>query len=105
MKKEEFGKIINLAESIGYQDNTIVSRVFLTKNQASVTLFVFNRGETIDTHTAPVDAMVNVVEGEAEITIANEVFSLRAGETIIMPAKVPHSLKAVQKFKMLLVKI
>lgn len=105
MKNEYFGKVINLNEFIDYQDTSIVSKVLLSKNQASVTLFAFDRHEAIDTHTAPMDAMVNVVEGEAEIVIGADTFSIKAGESIIMPANVPHSLKAVDKFKMLLVKI
>lgn len=104
MKKEHLEKVINLKETIEYQDNSIVSKVFLSKNQASVTLFAFDKGEIIDTHIAPMDAIVNILEGEAEIVIADEAFSLKTGEMIIMPANIPHSLKAVDKFKMLLVK-
>lgn len=105
MNKEHIGKNINLKNYIDYQDGSIVSKILMKKDETSVTLFAFGENELIDTHSAPMDAMVNVLDGEAQITIANESFHLKEGDIIIMPANVPHSLKAITAFKMLLTKI
>lgn len=103
MKTEHFNRIINFNNYIDYNKNSIVSKVLL-QNNASVTLFAFDKGQEIETHTAPMDALVNVLDGEAQIVIADERFSLKAGDILIMPANIPHSLLAVKKFKILLTK-
>jgi quercetin dioxygenase-like cupin family protein len=82
-----------------------VSKVLVAKGDSSVTLFAFDAGQEISTHTAPVDALVQAIEGEVEITISGEKFNLKEGDIIIMPKGKPHALVAKTKFKMMLVKI
>jgi quercetin dioxygenase-like cupin family protein len=91
-----------LAEMIAYQDGAIVSREILKQKTGSVTLFAFDAGQGLSEHTAPFDALVQVVDGRAEITIAGKCHRVRAGELILMPAGQSHALKAYQRFKMLL---
>ncbi len=102
---EHIGKAIDLAGFIAYQDGAVVSRTFIDKKTGTITLFAFDKGQGISEHTAPFDAFVQIVEGEAEITISGEPFRLGPGQVIIMPANKPHALKAVEQFKMLLVMI
>ena len=104
--KPEFAKtIINLKNAIDYQENSIVSKVFITKDQTSITLFAFDEGQAIDTHSAPVDAIVQVIEGSVEIKISGQQYDLKEGDIILMPKGEPHALKAISKFKMLLFKV
>lgn len=105
MTSEHFSSVINIKDYIDYQGNSIVSKVLMSNGKQSVTLFAFDKDQAIDTHTAPMDAMVSVLDGEAEIVIAEQGYNLKAGEIIIMPANIPHSLKAKNKFKMLLTKV
>jgi len=90
---------------VDYQDDSVVSKEIIKKEKGTATLFAFDKGQGLSEHTAPFDALVYVFDGKAEITIAGRQHSLKAGETIIMPANKPHSLKAVERFKMLLVMI
>ena len=94
-----------LTALVDYQDGAIVSREVLKKTTGTVTLFAFDAGQGLSEHTAPFDALVQVVDGEAEITIAGKRHRVRAGELILMPANQPHALKAGQRFKMLLTMI
>ena len=94
-----------LADMVEYQAGSVVSRTLMSKPSGSVTLFSFDAGESLSEHTAPFDAMVNILDGEALVTIAGQPHTVRAGETIIMPAGRPHALQAVQRFKMLLIMI
>ncbi len=103
--KIQTAKVFNLSEMIAYQDNSVVSQTPINKKTGTVTLFAFDEGQGLSEHTAPFDAMVNILYGEAEITISGKPFNLKQGEMIIMPANEPHALKAVKKFKMLLVMI
>ncbi len=96
---------INLAGSIAYQENAVVSKTLLKKNAGTVTLFAFDAGQELSEHTAPFDALVHLLEGEAEITISGKALCLQEGELLIMPANQPHALKATHKFKMLLTMI
>ena len=98
-------KVATLRDMVDYQDGSVVSRTLLDKPTGSVTLFAFDEGQGLSEHTAPFDAMVNILDGEAEITIGGKVFTPGIGEMIVMPADIPHALKAVKKFKMLLVMI
>ncbi len=98
-------KTINLAELIDYQDGSVVSRQLIKKESGSVTLFAFGKGEGLSEHTAPFDALVYILDGEAEVFIAKKPLIVKAGQVIIMPANIPHKLKALDKFKMLLVMI
>ncbi len=90
---------------VDYQDGSVVSKEVIKKEKGSVSLFAFDKGQGLSEHTAPFDALVYIFDGQAEISIAGKHYSLKAGETIIMPANKPHSLKAVDRFKMLLVMI
>jgi len=94
-----------LAGLIEYQAGSIVSRMLVKKDAGTVTLFAFDKGQGLSEHTAPFDALVYVMEGETEITISGRPMTLKAGDTVIMPANDPHALKAVEKFKMLLVMV
>jgi quercetin dioxygenase-like cupin family protein len=97
--------VFNAADSIEYQSGTVVSRQLIKRDKGSVTLFAFSEGEGLSEHTAPFDALVQVLEGEAEITISDKKYMLKNGEMIVMPANKPHAVRAVQDFKMLLTMI
>lgn len=97
------GKAMGMADLVGYQEGAVVSRTLIDKPAGTVTLFSFDAGQGLSEHTAPFDAMVNVVDGEAEVSIGGQPHVVRTGEMIIMPADVPHALRAHQRFKMLLV--
>ena len=99
------GKAVGLDALVGYQDGAVVSRTVIDKPVGTVTMFSFDEGEGLSEHTAPYDAMVLVVDGEAEITVAGKANAVRAGEMIILPAGKPHALRAASRFKMLLVMI
>ena len=88
-----------------YQEHSVVSREIIRKPSGTMTVFAFDEGEGLSEHTAPFDAAVYLLEGEARITIDGEPHSVKAGEMIIMPAGKPHALKAVSRYKMLLVMI
>lgn len=94
-----------LAGLIDYQDGSVVSRTVIDKTAGTVTLFAFDEGEGLSEHTAPYDALVYVIDGEAEITISGKPVRVKQGEVTIMPANEPHALKAAKKFKMLLVMV
>ena len=98
-------QILQLADMAAYQDGSIVSRQITKAEAGNVTLFAFDAGQELSEHTAPFDALVHVLDGEAEIFISGKPFHLREGEMIIMPANQPHALKAVKRFKMLLAMI
>jgi quercetin dioxygenase-like cupin family protein len=98
-------KASNAAGLIDYQKDAIVSREIVKQKTGSVTVFAFDAGQGLSEHTAPFDALVHVLDGEAEITIAGKCHRVKAGELILMPAGKPHALKAVQRFKMMLVMI
>ena len=94
-----------LGELLEYQDSSIVSRVLLKNNGGTVTLFAFDLGEGLSEHTAPFEALVLVVDGDAEVEIAGKPYSVGTGETITLPANIPHAVKAATRFKMLLTMI
>ncbi len=98
-------RAISLAGLVGYQDGAIVSREVVSQPTGTVTAFAFDEGEQLSEHTAPFDAMVIDLDGEGDITIGGEVHRIAPGEMIIMPAGVPHAVRAVTRFKMLLVMI
>ncbi|MDH4266234.1 MAG: cupin domain-containing protein [Deltaproteobacteria bacterium] len=93
------------ADLVDYRESSIVSRTILEKNTGTVTLFAFDKGQGLSEHTAPFDALVYLLDGKAEITIAGKTLHLKEGEMVIMPANQPHALKAVEKFKMILTMI
>ena len=94
-----------LTDLADYQTGSIISRTIIDKKTGTVTFFAFDKGQGLSEHTAPFDAMVYIIDGEAEITISGKPFHLKQGEMIIMPANEPHALKAVKKFKMMLTMI
>src|SRR5271157_2880290 len=94
-----------LVDLVAYQTGSVVSRTLIDKKAGTVTLFSFDEGQGLSEHTAPFDALVCILDGEAEISISGEPLHLREGEMTIMPANRPHALKAVKKFKMLLVMV
>ena len=98
-------QVMSLAERVQYQKDSIVSGEIIKKKTGTVTLFAFDEGQGLSEHTTPFDALVYVVDGEAEITISGKPYRLTAGETIIMPADEPHAVNAVTRFKMLLAMI
>lgn len=96
---------INLRDLIGYQEGSVVSREIISKKTGTVTLFAFDKEQGLSEHTAPFDALVYCLDGEVEITISGNPIRLKEGEMVIMPAHQPHALKALSKFKMLLIMI
>ena len=99
------GQVLDLNELIAYQEGAVVSRTILDKPVGTLTVFAFDRGQGLSEHTAPYDATVQVIDGEATVTIAGQAHAVKAGEIVIMPANKPHSLKATTRFKMLLIMI
>ena len=98
-------QVARAAELVNYQDGAIVSRELVKKPTGTVTVFAFDEGQGLSEHTAPFDALVQVVEGEAEIMISGKPHHVTGGEMILMPAHQPHALKAFTRFKMLLTMI
>ena len=98
-------KVENLKDMIDYQEGSVVSKTIIDKQTGTVTLFAFSQGQALSEHTAPFDALVYVIDGEAEITISGTSHQLESGEMIIMPENEPHSLNASEQFKMMLVMI
>lgn len=94
-----------LVDMVEYQEEAIVSKTIIEKNTGTVTLFAFDQLQSLSEHTAPFDALVQVLDGEVEIKISGKLFHLEQGEIILMPANEPHALKAIKKFKMLLTMI
>ena len=96
---------IPLAKDVEYSKGSIVSKTLIDKKAGTLTLFSFDAGQGLSEHSAPYDAFIQVLDGEAEITIGGKPHQVKANEAILMPADVPHSLRAVKKFKMLLTMI
>jgi quercetin dioxygenase-like cupin family protein len=95
----------SLVDIVNYQEGSVVSKTIIEKKAGTVTLFAFDQGQGLSEHTAPFDALVQVLDGEVEIKISGKPFHLKQGDMLIMPANKPHALKAVKKFKMLLTMI
>ena len=98
-------RVLEMADLIEYQEGSVVSRTIIDQQTGTLTLFAFATGQGLSEHTAPFDALVYLLDGEADIAIAGQSYRLRKGEMIIMPANKPHALKAIDKFKMLLIMI
>jgi len=111
MEKQEgqpenlIGQVFDLAGLVDYQPGAVVSRTLIDKKVGTVTIFAFDRNSGLSEHTAPYDALVQVIEGQAEITIAGAPSNVSGGQMIIMPANKPHALRAIERFKMMLVMI
>ncbi len=99
------GRAVPLLGLVDYQPGAVVSRMIVFKRAGTITLFAFDEGEGLSEHTAPYDAIATVLEGTARVTIGGEESDVGAGEVIVMPAKVPHALHAVTRFRMELVMI
>ena len=100
------GKVIDVEGLIEYQEGSVVSMEVIKKELGTVTLFAFDKGQGLSEHSAPFDAMVQIIDGEAKITLAGEPHTVKKGEMLIMPANVPHALQAVNgPYKMILTMI
>lgn len=94
-----------LADAINFQDCSVVSKQIVKKTNGNITLFAFDKNESLTEHTSPFEAVVYMVDGEMEITIGGNPFNVKGGEMIVMPPNIPHGLKAIVKAKMLLTMI
>jgi quercetin dioxygenase-like cupin family protein len=103
--KTPIAEVADTAELIKYQTGSIVSRTLIKKPTGTVTLFAFDAGQELSEHTAPFDALAQILDGKAEITIAGQPMQLSAGQMVVMPAGKPHAVKAVEAFKMMLIMI
>ncbi len=99
------GRVLEPKDLIVYQDGSVASRMLVYKPAGTITLFAFDAGEGLSEHTAPYDAILSVIEGEAAITIGGKEALVAKGQMIIMPANVPHAVEAIQRFKMVLTMI
>ncbi len=98
-------EVKKLKDMVEYQEGAVVSRTIIDKKTGTVTIFAFDKDQGLSEHTAPFDALVYILEGKAEVVISGRSYYLEEGDMIVMPANEPHALKAVDKFKMLLVMI
>jgi len=105
MSAELKAKVLKVVDLMDYQEGSVVSREIIRKETGTVTIFAFDKGEGLSEHTAPFDALVQVIDGKAEIIISGKSNFVNAGEMIIMPANDPHALNAVERFKMVLTMI
>jgi len=103
--KPLIAKKARLLDLVSYQASSVVSRTMIDKEAGTTTLFAFDEGQGLSEHTAPFDALVQILDGEAEVVISGKAHRLKKGEMIIMPANRPHALKAVKRFKMMLIMI
>ena len=104
-KEETEPRAFHLADLADYQEGAVVSREIIRKSTGTVTLFAFDKGQGLSEHIAPFDALVHILDGEAEITISGKKYHLVQGQMVILPASKPHALQALSRFKMLLVMI
>jgi quercetin dioxygenase-like cupin family protein len=102
---KDLSEAVRLVNLVEYKEDSVVSRMLLNKKSGTVTLFAFDDGQGLSEHTAPFDALVHILDGEAEITISGRKALVKKGEIVIMPANEPHSLQSVKKFKMMLIMI
>lgn len=98
-------EILHLTDMVSYNEGSVVSRQITKAEAGNVTLFAFDQDQELSEHTAPFDALVHVLDGEAEIKISGKPFRLKSGDAIIMPANEPHAVRALTRFKMLLTMI
>ena len=98
-RKELYAKVIRLKDLLDYSDSTVASRMIISQKTGNITIFSFDENEGLSEHTAPFDAVVTILEGECEVWVAGQTYQMKEGDTIIFPAKVPHALSAITKFK------
>ena len=94
-----------LSGLVNYQEGSVVSRVILKRDKGNVTLFAFDEGQGLSEHTSPFDALVQVIEGDAEVTVAGKPIVVKSGQVVLLPAEKPHAVKAITRFKMALTMI
>ncbi|MBE2247462.1 MAG: cupin domain-containing protein [Candidatus Competibacteraceae bacterium] len=99
------GTIFQYDTTIAYAEDAVVSKTLIKKDTGTITLFAFDKGQGLSEHTAPFDALIEMIEGKAEISIAQEKYILQKGDNIILPAHIPHALQAIDRFKMVLIMI
>jgi quercetin dioxygenase-like cupin family protein len=105
IKNIDFSTVLEMTSLVDYREGQVVSRTLSQGKASSMTLFAFDQGEEISSHSSSGDALVYVLDGTSKITIGDEVFEVKKGETIVMPAGIPHALEAIEQFKMMLVVI
>jgi len=98
-------EVVAIADLVSYQDGSVISRTLVKRATGTITLFAFDEGEGLSEHTAAFDALAQILEGEAEITVAGQTMRLHANQSVLLPANQPHALKAITRFKMLLTMI
>ncbi len=98
-------QVFELASHVSYNDDAVVSKTLVNRKTGTLTLFAFDAGQGLSEHTAPFDALVQILDGRAKVTVGGEEFDAETGQLVIMPADVPHSLTADERFKMLLTMI
>lgn len=103
IKNIPFSESVDLTGLVDYEEGRVVSRTLSSQKSLNITLFAFDKGEEISAHSAPGDAMVQILDGEALINVGGKEITATAGQAVVMPADVPHSLNAVERFKMLLI--
>lgn len=103
IKNMDFSKVIHFESLVQYQEGQVVSRTLSQGKNVSVTLFAFDKNEEISSHSSGGDALVYILDGQGEITVGEEKFTVGTGESIVMPAGIPHALFAAERFKMLLI--
>jgi len=103
--KEKEEKVSDLSKLVSYSEGSVVSKELIKKETGTVTLFSFDKGEGLSEHKAPYDALVLILDGKADVTISGKAYRLDKGQMIVMPANKMHSLKAIERFKMMLVMI
>lgn len=102
LKNIDLSTVLTLKDLVNYQPGQIVSKTIVQNKNVNLTLFAFDKEEEISSHSSHGDAMIYVTDGTGQITIGEEIFSLKAGENIVMPAEIPHAVYAIERFKMLL---
>lgn len=105
MGRDLVARVLRPAALVDYQEGSIVSRTIIDKKRGTVTLFAFDKGQGLSDHTTPFDAFAYIIDGEAEIRISGKTIHTREGEMVVMPANEPHALKAISRFKMVLIMI
>lgn len=103
--KSELSQPVRMVDLVNYQEDAVVSRTILDKKSGTITLFAFDTNEGLSEHTAPYEVLVQLLDGEAELIIAGKPFVLKTGESVVLPANTSHALRAIERFKMLLVMI
>lgn len=98
-------QVLQLPSLVAYQEGSVVSRTLVKKTAGTITVFAFDAGQALSEHTTPYDALAQVIDGRAEITIGGVPYTLAAGDTIVLPGNVPHAVRAIERFKMVLTMI